>query len=64
MALPCDGSRVRLLRAVVELLVMRTSSTTEIAFVLLKLFRVSSGMADKSLPESYTVRRYGTTEDA
>jgi hypothetical protein len=36
---------------VVDLLVMRTDSTTEIAFVPLTLFRIASGIADKSLPE-------------
>ena len=37
--------------AVVHLLVMRISPTTNIDFVLLKLFRVSLGVADKSLPD-------------
>ena len=37
--------------AVVHLLGIRTSSKTEIDFVLLKLSRVSLGAADKSLPD-------------
>ena len=34
----------------VDLLAMRTASTKGIAFVLLTLFRVSSGIADRSSP--------------
>ena len=37
--------------AVVDLLVMRTLSTTQMAFVLLTLSRVSPGMSGRSLPD-------------